>query len=134
MIGAYNWKGKVVLVAEDEEINYLFLEEVLRRTGAVVLWAKNGREAVELYHDNKVDLILMDLKMPEMNGYEAMNQIRETKGNTKIIAQTAFAMSGEKEEILDAGFDGYIAKPIRISELLKLVESCFNEADNVTQA
>jgi two-component system, cell cycle response regulator DivK len=127
MIGAYNWKDKVVLVAEDEEINYLFLEEVLRRTGAKVLWAKNGNEAIQKYRENKVDLILMDLKMPELNGYEAMNQIRESKGKTKIIAQTAFAMSGEREEILESGFDGYISKPIRIAELLKLLEANFDE-------
>jgi len=127
MIGAYNWKDKVVLVAEDEEINYLFLEEVLRRTGAKVLWAKNGNEAIEKYREHKVDLILMDLKMPEMNGYEAMNQIRDSKGKTKIIAQTAFAMSGEREEILESGFDGYISKPIRIAELLKLLEANFEE-------
>jgi two-component system, cell cycle response regulator DivK len=125
MINAYNWQGKVILVAEDEEINYLFLEEVLTRTGAKVIWAKNGFEAVEKYNQNKVDLILMDLKMPEMNGYESMKQIKDSKGNTKIIAQTAFAMSGEREEILDAGFDGYISKPIKIAELLKLLEMNF---------
>lgn len=127
MISAYNWKGKVILVAEDEEINFLFLDEVLNRTGAKVLWAKNGKEAIEMYRNNDVDLILMDLKMPEMNGYEAMQQIKDTKGNTKIIAQTAFAMSGEREEILDAGFDGYISKPIKIAELLKLMEKNFSE-------
>jgi len=127
MISAYNWKGKVILVAEDEEINFLFLDEVLNRTGATVLWAKNGKEAIEMYRNNSVDLILMDLKMPEMNGYEAMQQIKDTKGNTKIIAQTAFAMSGEREEILDAGFDGYISKPIKIAELLKLMEKNFSE-------
>jgi two-component system, cell cycle response regulator DivK len=125
MIGAYNWIGKVVLVAEDEEINYLFLEEVLRRTGAKVIWAKNGLEAIEKYRENEIDVVLMDLKMPEMNGYEAMNLIREKKGQTKIIAQTAFAMSGEREEILESGFDGYISKPIKISELLKLLEASF---------
>ena len=126
MIGAYNWQGKVILVAEDEEINYLFLEEVLSRTGAKVIWAKNGFEAIQKYHQNDVDLILMDLKMPEMNGYESMQQIKDSKGKTKIIAQTAFAMSGEREEILEAGFDGYISKPIKISELLKLIEKNFN--------
>jgi two-component system, cell cycle response regulator DivK len=127
MIGAYNWNGKVILVAEDEEINYLFLEEVIRRTGAKVLWAKNGKEAIEQYRSNKVDLILMDLKMPEMNGYEAMQQIKDTKGETKIIAQTAFAMSGEREEILEAGFDGYISKPIKIPDLLRLLEANFDQ-------
>ncbi|MFN8254142.1 MAG: response regulator [Bacteroidales bacterium] len=125
MISAYNWKGKVILVAEDEEINYLFLEEVLNRTGAKVIWAKNGIEAVQKYRENQVDLILMDLKMPEMNGYESMQLIKDSKGKTKIIAQTAFAMSGEREEILDAGFDGYISKPIKIAELLKLLDKSF---------
>ncbi len=126
MIGAYNWQGKVILIAEDEEINFLFLEEVLNRTGAKVIWAKNGIEAVRKYKDNKVDVILMDLKMPEMDGFEAMHQIKDSKGTTKIIAQTAFAMSGEREEILEAGFDGYISKPIKISELLKLLEKNFS--------
>lgn len=126
MIGAYNWQGKVILVAEDEEINYLFLEEVLNRTGAKVIWAKNGIEAVQKYKENKVDLVLMDLKMPEMNGYESMQLLKEFKGKTRIIAQTAFAMSGEREEILEAGFDGYISKPIKISELLKLLEKSFS--------
>jgi len=129
MIGAYNWQGKVILVAEDEEINYLFLEEVLSRTGAKVIWAKNGFEAIQMYQQNEVDLILMDLKMPEMNGYESMQQIKDKKGKTKIIAQTAFAMSGEREEILEAGFDGYISKPIKISELLKLLEKNFNNLE-----
>ncbi len=126
MINAYNWQGKVILVAEDEEINFLFLYEVLSRTGATVIWAKNGIEAIQKYRENSVDIILMDLKMPEMNGYESMQQIREAKGKTKVIAQTAFAMSGEREEILEAGFDGYISKPIKISELLKLLEKNFN--------
>ncbi len=129
MIGAYNWQGKVILVAEDEEINYLFLEEVLSRTGARVIWAKNGFEAIQKYNENEVDLILMDLKMPEMNGYESMQQIKDSKGKTKIIAQTAFAMSGEREEILEAGFDGYISKPIKISELLKLLEKNFTNPE-----
>ena len=126
MIASYNWKGKVILVAEDEEINYLFLDEVLTRTGAKVLWARNGKEAIDLYNQNQVDLILMDLKMPEMNGYEAMQQIKDSLGKTKIIAQTAFAMSGEREEILEAGFDGYISKPIKIGELLTLMEKNFS--------
>jgi len=79
MFDSYDWKEKAILVAEDEEINYLFLEEVLNRTGASVVWAKNGQEAVDLFKSKSIDLVLMDLKMPEMNGYEAMKFIRETK-------------------------------------------------------
>ena len=129
MFDLYNWKEKIILVAEDEEINYLFLEEVLNRTGASVLWAKNGQEAVDLFKSNSVDLVLMDLKMPEMNGYEAMKFIKETKTDVAIIAQTAFAMSGEREEILEAGFDGYISKPIKIPQLLTIINDCFVGAD-----
>jgi len=119
----------MILVAEDEEINYLFLEEVLNRTGASVIWAKNGQEAVDLFKSNSIDLVLMDLKMPEMNGYEAMKFIKEQKTGVAIIAQTAFAMSGEREEILEAGFDGYISKPIKIPQLLSIINDCFVVAD-----
>lgn len=129
MFDSYDWKEKVILVAEDEEINYLFLEEVLNRTGASVVWAKNGQEAVDLFKSNTIDLVLMDLKMPEMNGYEAMKFIKETKTGVAIIAQTAFAMSGEREEILEAGFDGYISKPIKIPQLLSIINDCFVVAD-----
>ncbi len=129
MFDSYNWKEKAILVAEDEEINYLFLEEVLNRTGAKVVWAKNGQEAVDLFKSNSIDLVLMDLKMPEMNGYEAMKYIKETKTGVAIIAQTAFAMSGEREEILEAGFDGYISKPIKIPQLLSIINECFVGAD-----
>lgn len=124
MFDSYDWKDKIILVAEDEEINYLFLEEVLNRTSAKVIWAKNGQEAVDLFKENPIDLVLMDLKMPEMNGYKAMKLIKEIK-NIPVIAQTAFAMSGEREEILEAGFDGYISKPIKIPLLLTIINDCF---------
>jgi len=130
MFDSYNWKEKVILVAEDEEINYLFLEEVLNRTGSKVIWAKNGQEAVDLFNENPIDLVLMDLKMPEMNGYEAMKIIKDTKTGIPVIAQTAFAMSGEREEILESGFDGYISKPIKIPQLLSIINDCFVGAKN----
>ena len=130
MIETYNWKNKSVLIAEDEEINYLFLAEVINRTGATVIWAKNGREAVELFKSNNIDLILMDLKMPEMNGYDAMKAIKKINNNIIVIAQTAFAMSGEKEEILEFGFDKYIPKPIKIPNLLTLMSESFAETIN----
>lgn len=125
MFDSYDWKDKVILVAEDEEINYLFLEEVLNRTSAKVIWAKNGQEAVDMFKQNPVDLVLMDLKMPEMNGYKAMKIIKELSADTPVIAQTAFAMSGEREEILESGFDGYISKPIKIPLLLTIINDCF---------
>ncbi|OQY04356.1 MAG: hypothetical protein B6I20_03125 [Bacteroidetes bacterium 4572_117] len=129
MFDSYNWNKKVILVAEDEEINYLFLEEVINRTGAAVIWAKNGQEAMDLFKSNEIDLVLMDLKMPEINGYEAMRFIKETGTGIPVIAQTAFAMSSEREEILEAGFDGYIAKPIKIPQLLSIIAGCFIDTE-----
>ena len=130
MFDSYNWKEKIILVAEDEEINYLFLEEVLNRTGSKVIWAKNGQQAVDLFNESSIDLVLMGLKMPEMNGYEAMKIIKEVKIGIPVIAQTAFAMSGEREEILESGFDGYISKPIKIPQLLSIINDCFVGANN----
>ncbi|MBN1251730.1 MAG: response regulator [Bacteroidales bacterium] len=130
MTDLYDWNDKIVLIAEDEEINYLFLEEVINKTGATVIWAKNGKEAIEFFKSNKVDLVLMDIKMPEMNGFEAMKIIKKLNNKIIVIAQTAFAMSGEKEEILDAGFDKYIPKPIKISKLLSLMSESFKSNNN----
>ena len=126
MTNTFNWKNKKVLIAEDEEVNYMFLAEVINRTGATVFWAKNGKEAVDLFMSDNIDLVLMDLKMPEMNGYDAMREIKKINENMVVIAQTAYAMSGEKEEILKSGFDEYIPKPIKIPVLLSLMAESFS--------
>ncbi len=121
----FNWEGKLILVAEDEDTNYMFLEILLRKTKAKIVWAKNGEEAVEFCNNNKVDIVLMDIKMPLMHGYEATKIIKSTKPETIIIAQTAYAMSGEREQIIQSGFDDYISKPIKKNELFRLIEKHF---------
>ena len=116
-----DWNNKVILIVEDEESNYSFLEHVLRRTGVTTLWAKNGKEGVNLATSEKVDLILMDIRMPGMNGYEAAEIIKKEKRSIPIIAQTAYALKGEKELSIDSGCDDYISKPIDISQLMKIL-------------
>ena len=116
-----DWKNKVILIVEDEESNYSFLEHVLRRTGITTLWAKNGKEGVNLATSEKVDLILMDIRMPGMNGHEAAEIIKKEKRSIPIIAQTAYALKGEKELSIDSGCDDYISKPIDISQLMKIL-------------
>lgn len=112
-----------ILIAEDVESNFLYLDAVLSKTKAEIIWAKNGREAVELFKANPgIDLILMDLQMPEMNGYEATRLIKQINPDVPVIAQTAFAMSEDRSKALDAGCDEYLAKPIRSKDLLNLVE------------
>lgn len=117
-----DWSNKTILIAEDEDSNYLYLEAVLQKTGASLLWARSGEEAIDVCKQNpNVDLILMDLQMPNINGYEARNQIKSMFPNVPQIAQTAFAMADDEKRAMDAGFDAYISKPIRKGNLLSIV-------------
>jgi signal transduction histidine kinase/CheY-like chemotaxis protein len=117
-----NWKNKLFLIAEDEEVNYKFLETVLQRTQAQVLRAKTGLEAVELCQKiPQIDLVLMDIKMPVMNGYEASKKIKAIRPNLPIIAQTAFSTQEEINKCLECGCEDYIIKPIDISLLFKKI-------------
>lgn len=111
-----------ILVAEDDEINYLYIKEIFRGTGAEILHAVNGKESVEMCRsNNKIDILLIDIKMPVMNGYEAIKQIREIRPRLPIIAQTAFALSNEMLKAFNAGSNDYISKPFKKDQLLALV-------------
>ncbi len=114
-------KNKVILIAEDEQTNYMYLEEVLTREGATVLHARNGIEAVEMAKDHDVNLILMDIKMPVSNGFEATKKIRKFKPDLPIIAQTAYALVGDEEKAIDAGCDDYLPKPIKKEVILEKI-------------
>ena len=93
-----------------------------------VLWAKNGKEAVDLCLNNdNIDLVLMDIRMPGMNGIEATQKIKEHKRELKIIGQTAFAHDNDREKCLNAGFDNYISKPIKIETLLTTINNVFSK-------
>ncbi|MFW5804622.1 MAG: response regulator, partial [bacterium] len=120
-----NWSEKTILVAEDEEYNFLLINEVVKKTGVKIVWAKDGLEAVELFGKQHVDLVLMDIKMPNMDGFEATVKIKEMNSKVPVIAQTAFAMTDEKEKSFEAGCDGYLAKPIKPRELLITISQFF---------
>jgi PAS domain S-box-containing protein len=120
-----NWKGRNILVAEDEELNYKVIEIGLSKTLANVIRARNGAEAFEICKSQPVDLVLMDIQMPVMEGYEATIKIKSFKKNLPIIAQTAFAMVGESERCLEVGFDDYVSKPINIKELIVKIDKYF---------
>ncbi len=115
----YHWAGKTIAVAEDELANFLLIKELLDETKAKILHAQNGEEIIDLvYKHHDIDMILMDINMPKLNGYEATKKIKDFNNQIIIIAQTAFAMSGEREKSLEAGCDDYVAKPINAPELL----------------
>lgn len=119
----YDWSSKTILIAEDVESNFLFLKEVIKRTGAKVIWAKDGKIAVKVFKEekNKIDLILMDIQMPFMNGFEATKEIKTLSPCIPIITQTAHAMSEDRAKSVAAGCDDYITKPIASRKLLDLL-------------
>jgi len=115
----HDWKDKSILVAEDEISNYELVKATLLKTNAKLLWAKNGKETVEICKNNDtIDLILMDIRMPEMNGYEATKIIKEMRHDLPVISLTAYAMADDMEKSLEAGCDDYIAKPIKPQDLI----------------
>jgi signal transduction histidine kinase len=123
----YNWKDKHVLVAEDEDLNFKVLEVALQRTQVNLIRVTNGIQAIEECRKNKnINLILMDIQMPKMNGLDATREIKQINTKLPIIAQTAFAMNGEKEKCIEAGCDDYIAKPIDLIELISKVSKYLN--------
>lgn len=118
-IKSINWKEKIILVAEDEEVNYKFLEAVLLKTQAQILRAKTGLEAIELCTKiPQIDIVLMDIKMPVMNGYEATAEIKKIRPELPVIAQTAFSTQEEIIKCEESGCVDYITKPIDIRQLL----------------
>ena len=115
----------VILIAEDEEVNYLFLETLLKEILAIdceLIHAKNGKEAVNFCESNtSIDYVLMDIKMPVMNGYEAAQKIKQIRPNLPVIAQTAYSTKEDKEKAYNAGCDDFISKPIDQKKLNKII-------------
>jgi CheY-like chemotaxis protein len=116
-----NWEDKIVVIAEDEQINFLFLKAVLKPTKAKIIWTKTGRETIDICNVEPIDIILMDIKMPDLNGLEATIEIKKIFPNLPIIAQTAYAMEEDEEASMEAGCNDYITKPIRPDNLLTIM-------------
>lgn len=110
-------EGKNILIVEDNDSSFEFLEIVLQRRGAHITRAENGMEALEKTANNGYDIILMDLQLPEMDGFEAIEQIRKFKITTPIIVQTAFSEASERTKAFEAGCDAYLVKPITKNKL-----------------
>lgn len=114
--------GRKILVVEDEEFNWWLIRDSLEDSNAKFLWAKYGQQAIDLIKENDdIDLVLMDMKLPLLDGYETTRLIKEIKPSLPVIAQTAFARYEEKEKCLNAGCDNYISKPIDFEELMEIM-------------
>jgi len=110
--------GKCFLIVEDVESNYLYLEKLLVDSGAKVIWAQTGEEAISVASRiDSIDLILMDIRMPDMNGYDITREIKKISPHIPIVAQTAYAMVSDQKEAMEAGCSEHISKPIRVEDL-----------------
>jgi len=122
-IDTIRFEGKKVLLAEDNEINQLLFDEVLLELGMELDIVKNGLEAVEkIKNGDSYDLILMDIQMPIMNGYEAAKRIREMGVQTPILAITADAILGINQKMIDSKINGYVLKPLNLQHLIVAIQ------------
>lgn len=117
----FNFSDYTIMIAEDTPYNYEYLYSILQKTGANVVWAKDGIDVLTLYNNTKIDLILMDIQLPEINGYEATSQIRLKDLSIPIIAQTAYAMAEDKRKCLESGCNEVLVKPIRMDDVLTTI-------------
>lgn len=121
-MSSINWSKKTILIVEDTPSNYYLLENYLKPTKVKIFWAKSGKEAIDFFKQNhKFDIVLMDIQLPGINGYEATKLIKAHNKNVPVIAQTAYALSGEKEYSISEGCDDYISKPIKKEILFELL-------------
>lgn len=124
----YQVENLKILIAEDDEISEKLLRMGVKIFGKEILKARTGVESIEICYNNPdIDLVLMDIKIPGINGYEAVRQIRQFNKDVIIIAQTAYGLSGDREKAIEAGCNDYISKPIVMEELLVLIQKHFNQ-------
>jgi signal transduction histidine kinase/CheY-like chemotaxis protein len=120
---------RTILIAEDMPSAFNLLKIPLEKEGFKTIWAKNGRQAVDYCQTlPDIQLVLMDLKMPDMSGFDAIKKIKESFPNMPVVAQTAFAVEGDKEKILASGFDGYLEKPIQKDKLMDIIFGLLNKS------
>lgn len=120
-INNYTWDGKKVLIVEDDQVSFFLLKAILAKTQIQITHANNGEKAIELFNENKFDIVLMDIQLPKMNGYEVTKVIKENNPYIPVIAQTANAMADDKEKVLKGGCNDYLSKPVVGDELLMIM-------------
>ena len=125
-----DWSSKRILVVEDDMASYLYFTHLLEKTGVHLTHAESGARAWEVFQQNDFDLILMDIRLGDMNGLELARQIRGKNNKTPIIAQTAYALSADKDKCLQAGCDDYIPKPIQPPIFLSKIDAFLNSHDS----
>ena len=124
----YDWHGKIILIVEDDISSIFYLKEVLADTNAELIIVKDGKTAIhECRENDNIDLVLMDIQLPDLDGYQTTMRIKEIKPHLTVIAQTAYALVEDRYRCKDAGCDDYLAKPIEPSILLKKISKFLDE-------
>ncbi|MDP3452159.1 MAG: PAS domain S-box protein [Bacteroidales bacterium] len=124
--------GKLILIAEDDDYNYLYINTILQKAGYCTLHAINGVEAVMMCRQNDdISMVFMDIKMPVMNGLEAIKQVKEMRPHLPLIATTAYVQAGDKQRFISAGCNDYLAKPIKVSEILAMVNKYMSHTSSI---
>jgi CheY-like chemotaxis protein len=119
----FNWETKTILIAEDEPVNFLFIKKILEPTKATIIKADNGEKAINIVKENNnIDIVLMDIYMPEVDGFEATKEIKKINPDLPVIAQTFHNKEINKEKIQNASFNDFIDKPINVSKLLIILD------------
>lgn len=123
----FNWKDKTILIVEDNNSSYMLLKYYLMHTEAKIIHTISGKDAIEICKSNPdIDVVLMDIQLPDLNGYETTTQIKKHRSDLPVIAQTAYAMAGDIDKSKDAGCDDYIAKPYDKEKLLSVLSEYLN--------
>lgn len=118
----YDWHDRTFLIAEDSILNYTFLDALFQKTRVNLIWAKNGKEAIEMCRKHEeIDIVLMDIKMPVIDGLEAISEIKKFRKQLPIIVQTAYAMPEDRDRTFEAGGDEHLTKPINPEELFSAI-------------
>ncbi len=124
----YNFSGKTILIVEDDEPNAQYLKEVFNRTSVKTIHVGNGKDAVQIALSQPIDVILMDIRLPDISGYDTTQQIRKVNQNVVIIAQTAYASLVDRQKAIDSGCNEYLSKPVKSRKLLELVNQYLTTA------
>lgn len=118
-----NLSGHKILLVEDTYTNYLYIRAALANTGVSLIHTETGQEGLNSFRDSQdIDLVLLDIRLPAMSGYDVVKEMKKLRESVPVIAQTAYAMKGDKEKIIESGFDDYIAKPMNLDDLLNMIK------------
>ena len=124
----YNFSGKNILIVEDDEPNAQYLKEIFNKTSAKIIHTGKGEDAAQIALSHCIDVVLMDIRLPDISGYQATRQIRKNDKDVLIIAQTAYTSIQDKKQAFDSGCNEYLCKPIKAKKLLELVNKHLSEA------